>query len=90
MAAGLPVIASDVPGLADVVKGAGILFPAGDHAALARKLQELLTSPERRTEMSKASSKRAQAFSIDRTVDGYVAMYESVLHRERQTAGAAR
>ena len=33
MAAGLPVVASDVPGLAQIVKGAGILFPAGDDKA---------------------------------------------------------
>ena len=62
MAAGLPVIASDVPGLADVVRGAGVLFPVGDHAALAREIQELLASPERRRQMSKASRRRAQCF----------------------------
>ena len=90
MAAGLPVIASDVPGLAQVVHGAGILFPVGDDAALAREIQELLASPERRREMSKASRDRAQSFGIDRTVDGYLAMYESVLEPERQSAGAVR
>ncbi|MGD0631908.1 MAG: glycosyltransferase family 4 protein [Terracidiphilus sp.] len=87
MAAGLPVIASDVPGLADVVRGAGVLFPVGDHAALAREIQELLASPARRREMSKASRKRAQSFSIDKTVDGYLAMYESLCRQERQSAG---
>jgi glycosyltransferase involved in cell wall biosynthesis len=79
MAAGLPVIASNVPGLAQVVEGAGVLFPVGDHEALAHEIQELLSSPERRDEMSNASRKRAQCFSIDKTVDGYLAMYESVL-----------
>jgi glycosyltransferase involved in cell wall biosynthesis/SAM-dependent methyltransferase len=87
MAAGLPVIASDVPGLADVVHGAGALFPVGDHAALVREIQELLASPQRRCEMSKASLKRAQSFSIDRTVDGYLAIYESALQPQRQTGG---
>ena len=87
MAAGLPVIASDVPGLADIVRGAGVLFPVGDDAALAREIQELVASPERRREMSNASRKRAQSFGIDTTVDGYLAMYESVLRLERQSAG---
>jgi len=87
MAAGLPVIASDVPGLADVVRGAGILFPVGDHAALAREIRELLVSSERRRELSEASQKRAQSFGIDRTVDGYLAMYESVLHAKRAING---
>jgi glycosyltransferase involved in cell wall biosynthesis len=90
MAAGLPVIASDVPGLADVVRGAGILFPAGDHAALARKIRDLMVSSERRREMSEASQKRAQSFGIDRTVDGYLAMYESVLHTKRAINGVVQ
>ena len=89
MAAGLPVIASDVPGLAQVVQGAGILFPVGDHAALAREIQALLASPERRREMSNASRRRARCFSIDNTVDGYLAMYESVLQRQAKPVGAA-
>jgi len=87
MAAGLPVIASDVPGLADVVRGAGALFPVGDHRALAHEIQRLLASPQRRREMGEASRKRARSFSIDRTVDGYLAIYESILQAERQPAG---
>ena len=87
MAGGLPVIASDVPGLAQVVEGAGILFPVGDHAALAREIQALLASPERRREMSNASRQRAQCFRIEKTVDGYLAMYESVLQQRAKPVG---
>jgi len=79
MAAGLPVVASDVPGLAELVRGAGILFPAGDDKVLAHYLTTLITSPGRRHEMSRASQKRARQFSIENTVDGCIAMYESVL-----------
>ncbi|MFZ0314042.1 MAG: glycosyltransferase [Candidatus Korobacteraceae bacterium] len=82
MAAGLPVIASDVPGLAQVVEGAGILFPAGDDRALAHELQTLIASPDRRRQMSEASRQRAQCFSIETTVDGCISMYESVLRRQ--------
>ena len=89
MAAGLPVIANDVPGLAQVVEGAGILFPVGDHEALAREIQALLSSPERRRAMSNASRKRAQCFSIEKTVDGYLAMYESVLRQKSRPLGVA-
>ena len=78
MAAGLPVIASDVPGLAQVVEGAGVLFPAGDDAALAREVTALLASPQRRQQMRESSLCRAQLFSIDHTVDGYVELYRSV------------
>jgi glycosyltransferase involved in cell wall biosynthesis len=79
MAAGLPVIASDVPGLAQVVEGAGILFPAGDDHALAHEIQTLIASPDRRRQMSEAGRQRARCFSIEKTVDGYIEMYESVL-----------
>jgi glycosyltransferase involved in cell wall biosynthesis len=43
MASGVPVIASDLPGLSDVVRrhDCGILFPAGDADALARAVSEL-------------------------------------------------
>jgi glycosyltransferase involved in cell wall biosynthesis len=79
MAAGLPVVASDVPGLAQIVEGAGILFPPGNDRVLARQLTELIVSPERRRKMSQASVRRARQFSIEHTVDGYIRMYESVL-----------
>lgn len=90
MAAGLPVVASDVPGLGDVVRGAGILFPVGDHAVLAREIRELLGSSQRQHEMSKASRRRARDFGIDRTVDGYLSMYESVLECRSQVATVVR
>jgi len=89
MAAGLPVIASDVPGLAQVVEGAGLLFPVGDDHALAREIQTLIASPERRRQMSHASRQRARCFSIEKTVDGYVEMYESLLRRRAVNAEGA-
>jgi glycosyltransferase involved in cell wall biosynthesis len=79
MAAGLPVVASDVPGLAQVVAGAGILFPTGDDKTLARTLNSLIESPERQREMREASLRQARQWSIENTVDGYIRMYRSVL-----------
>ena len=88
MAAGLPVIANDVPGLAQVVQGAGILVPVGDHESLAREMNRVAGSPEKRQQMAEASRRRARDFSIERTVDCYLEMYESVLHRTpRQKVG---
>ncbi|HMH12535.1 MAG TPA: glycosyltransferase [Edaphobacter sp.] len=87
MAAGLPVLASDVPGLAEVVGGAGVLFPMRDDRTLALELSALLSSPERRRAMSVASRQRAQHFSIERTVDDYIEMYRSVLYSIPQANG---
>ena len=79
MAAGLPILASNVPGLAQVVEGPGVLFPVGNENMLARELTALIQSPDRRLKMSQASRQRAQQFSIDRTVDACIQMYVSVL-----------
>ena len=90
MAAGLPVIASDVPGLAEVVGGAGVLFPPRDDKALARHLAALIGSPELRREMSRVSRERARQFSIEKTVDGCIRLYESVLEASATEAVGAR
>lgn len=79
MAAGLPVVASDVPGLAQVIEGAGVRFPTGDDKALAHELLALVSSPERRRQMGKAGQQRARAFNIEATVDSYLELYRQVL-----------
>ena len=86
MAAGLPVVASDVPGLAQLVAGVGILFPAGDDKALSHYLTALIKSPDQQREMSVAGRRRARQFSIDSTVDRCIQVYESVLQVNRAPA----
>ncbi|HLV57657.1 MAG TPA: glycosyltransferase family 4 protein [Natronosporangium sp.] len=51
MAAGTPVVASDLDAFRRVLDGAGELFPAGDAAALARLLGTLLDDPATREKM---------------------------------------
>ena len=52
-AAGVPLLVSDLGGLSEVVgdSGGGWRFPAGDPAALALKLEELLIAPATLDEM---------------------------------------
>jgi len=90
MAAGLPVIVSDVPGLAQVVAGAGVVTPVGDHASMARELNVLAGSFEKRATMSEASRRRARNFTIDKTVDLYIKMYESVLQSTAEKSRLTR
>jgi phosphatidylinositol alpha-mannosyltransferase len=54
MAAGAPVVASDLDAFRRVLDGgrAGELFPVGDAAALAGTLDRLLDDPERRAELA--------------------------------------
>jgi phosphatidylinositol alpha-mannosyltransferase len=54
MAAGAPVVASDMDAFRRVLDGgkAGALFPTGDAAALAATLEDLLDDPARRAELT--------------------------------------
>lgn len=76
MAAGLPVIASDVEGLKQVVEGAGILFPVGDEVALSELVRVILTDKEKYAIMTKLSKERAQRFDISQTVSVYSEVYK--------------
>jgi glycosyltransferase involved in cell wall biosynthesis len=68
MACGVPVVASDLPGLADIVRvhDCGITFPAGDPGALARSVAELSQDPARVREMGlRARAAAAALYSWD-------------------------
>lgn len=54
LAAGLPVVASDIPGYDAVINPGqdGVLFPPGDPQALADALSGALLNPERRTRLA--------------------------------------
>lgn len=75
MAAGKPVIASDVPGLAEVVGGAGILFPPGDEKALAEAIRKLSNDHEFYKRTAEACLRRARDFDIRKTAEAYLALY---------------
>ncbi|HZT58152.1 MAG TPA: glycosyltransferase family 4 protein, partial [Pyrinomonadaceae bacterium] len=61
MAHGLPVIASDVGGIPDVLdEDSGVIVPPGDHAALAEALVRLARDARLRERMGKAARARYQ------------------------------
>jgi glycosyltransferase involved in cell wall biosynthesis len=71
MAHGVPVIASDVGGLPEIVEpgNGGWLVPVGDPAALARAISAAAAEPERLREQGEKARARANLFSVDRMVD---------------------
>lgn len=81
MAAGLPVVASDVGGIPELVTPGvtGELFPVGDHHEMARKLVELLRSPQRRRAMSAAALAEADAMRMELCVEAYFRLYDELL-----------
>jgi glycosyltransferase involved in cell wall biosynthesis len=81
MAAGKPVVASNIPGNRDlVVPGqTGFLFPLGDRAELARCTRELLDDADLARRLGVAGRRRVQEeFSVERMVFRYAALYEEV------------
>jgi glycosyltransferase involved in cell wall biosynthesis len=61
MAHGIPIIASNVGGIPDIVDAdSGILVPPGDAAALADAMATLANDPKRRDEMGAAARERQQ------------------------------
>ena len=64
MAAGKPVISSGVPGLKEVVEGAGVLFEQGNDIELAGKINMLLQDNRYYENIAKACLDRANYYDI--------------------------
>ncbi len=82
MAAGTPVVASDIGGYANASRHGrdALLFPAGDHKALAAAISELLQDGQRAAELVVSGNERADEFSMDRLADLYLQRYRALLH----------
>jgi glycosyltransferase involved in cell wall biosynthesis len=80
MAAGKPIVATDVPGLAQVVGDAAVLVPPSDPAALAAQISALVKSREHQERLANAAALRAPIFSIESTVSGYIDLYRSLVN----------
>ncbi len=87
MEAGLPVVASDVGGLPElVVDGeSGILVPPRDPAALAAALGELIGDPAARRRMGERGRElRRERWSLDAWAERIEALYLELLSRPRR------
>lgn len=80
MASGKPFLASDVPGLREVVTNAGLLFPQGDHKKLAEKIEQLIIDPGFYDTVSQWGEKRASFFDIDQMVEKHITLYRSLIN----------
>ena len=78
MAAGCPVIASNVNGLSDIVKDAGLLFEAGNIDDLKEKIELLLNDDAKYREISLACIQRSEEFGIEKIVASYFYLYEKL------------
>ncbi len=80
LALGLPIVATDVGGLSEMVDDTnGVLVPPRDPAALADALEALAADPDRRARLASGSLATAERFDIERTVTRLEAVYRSVM-----------
>jgi phosphatidylinositol alpha-mannosyltransferase len=79
MAAGAPVVCSDLPGFRAVAGDAGLLAPPGDAGALADALRAVLTDPARAKEMSAAGLGVAESFDWRRLSADVERVYDRAL-----------
>lgn len=83
MAAGAPIVASDIHGYKGVVKRGeqGLLVPPGEPRELAAAIGRLLADEELRAAMSASGMARAEAFGWERVTDRVEAYYGFVIRR---------
>lgn len=80
MASGKPFVGSDVPGIREVVEGAGLLFPDGDARALAGAIMSLDRDETRRNAVVERCRQRAVQYDISAMADGYRKVYLSLMN----------
>lgn len=75
MAAGKPVIASNVNGLNDIVRDAGLLFNHGNEKELAAKIDILIEDKNLYNNLALACKQRSLQFDINKIIDSYLTLY---------------
>jgi glycosyltransferase involved in cell wall biosynthesis len=78
MASGKPFVASDVPGLKEIVENAGILFPFSDEKALAEIIMNLISDENYYNQTVANCLKKANEFDIDAMTDSYIKIYQNI------------
>ena len=82
MAAGLPVVASDVGGVPELVVDGetGLLVPPGDPHALAAAIDRLLDDPDLRRRLGAAGRLRvSEQFDLESTQRAHLDLYRTLL-----------
>jgi phosphatidylinositol alpha-mannosyltransferase len=83
MAAHVPIVATDLPGYANVARGGkdAVLVPEGDPEALAAALRSVLSDSRLAESLAGAGELRAGEFAMDRLAERYVELYAQVAAR---------
>jgi glycosyltransferase involved in cell wall biosynthesis len=75
LSSGKPFIASDVPGLKEIVNQAGILFPFQDEKALAKEIDRLIKDKDYYATIVSQCLLRAKEYDIEIMLDKHIQLY---------------
>ncbi|MFW3168582.1 glycosyltransferase [Geodermatophilus sp. CPCC 206100] len=91
MAAGLPVVASAVGGIPEVVRdgATGLLVPPGDADALAAALDRLVADPDLRARLAAGARRRAHDYSWPQLAGRVAEVYARVREEDELAEAAA-
>jgi glycosyltransferase involved in cell wall biosynthesis len=79
MACGVPVLATHVGGLPEVVihGRTGLLFPLGEYEPAVEMAVRVLSNPSEHRAMCEAAIRHARQFGVERVVPAYERLYQS-------------
>jgi phosphatidylinositol alpha-mannosyltransferase len=91
MAAGLPIVASNIAGYRSVITHGqeGLLAPPGKPVYLAQALRQLIDRPDQRRKMGQSGRLKADQFNWDVIVDETLSLYSDIIHRKKKTRTAS-
>jgi glycosyltransferase involved in cell wall biosynthesis len=83
MAAGLPIVASRVGGIPDLIKNGenGLLVPPAEASAFGKAISDLLSDKEKRNRMGDAGKKVCLPYSAEAMVERINTLYAKLLER---------
>lgn len=86
MAAGLPIVATDVGGIGEVLEGGrvGALVRAGDEPGLREAMAALARDPSAARERGRAARERSERYALVTMVDAYLALYRRAIDDARR------
>jgi len=85
MASGVPVVASGVTSLPEVLDGCGLLFDPGESVSIARQMGRVARDADLRLTMAEKGRRRAQMFSWHKAAEQVLALYLQLLGRTGQS-----
>jgi glycosyltransferase involved in cell wall biosynthesis len=83
MAAGIPVIATDIPPHKEVLGDTGIFVPPGDADELTKAVKMLIDDPSLMRSVAQKENERVKMFSVDNTVKTYEKLFEEILKKKK-------